>query len=359
MIIMNKTPLTTIAFPIVDDDGDLMLTVVAKGTFDIVPGDLARFSAQPSPIRITPVRWDMKNPSSVRYEDDLAPFKPSTDVIVNATAYAPGGKPLPLWRAGVRVGALQKRVTVTGPRAWVHTPLLGWSLTEPVAVRQVPLRYELAFGGEGFEENPVGKGYLDPAKIDKSKAIPAPQILPTPPLHAALRSNAELERGLGGEVGRAAGAVKSVGGAYPVEGFGAIAKPWQPRRARAGTFDETWAAQEKPSLPADFDMSYWNAAHPDLCVDGFLRGDERVTLTAMHPEHESLLFRLPGQLVAVGLVHGSGFRHGAPARLDTVFIDADAMRVELTWRATMPLFKVAVKSLHIAIGSLQSVGGAS
>jgi len=61
----------------------------------------------------------------------------------------------------------------------------------------------------------------------------------------------------------------------------------------------------------------------------------------------------------VGLVHGSGFRHGAPARLDTVFIDADAMRVELTWRATMPLFKVAVKSLHIAIGSLQSVGGAS
>ena len=93
-------------------------------------------------------------------------------------------------------------------------------------------------------------------------------------------------------------------------------------------------------------------------TDGFLRGDEEVRLTALHPDHTELGFRLPAVLVAAGAVYGSGYRHGTPARLDTVLIDAEELRVELTWRAALPLFKGGVEAVHIATRPLAPVGGA-
>ncbi len=71
----------------------------------------------------------------------------------------------------------KKFVTVTGPRAWMFTPLLGWSLTPAVAVHRVPLRYEFAYGGPGFAPNPLGIGYVDSRKLDNRSVIPAPQLL--------------------------------------------------------------------------------------------------------------------------------------------------------------------------------------
>ena len=335
MMLHNRTPLVIMAFPTEDLDGDPCLVVVAKGTFDVVKGEPIRWSASPSPIRTTAVPWDPSVPSSVRYEDDLAPFKVGTDIIVNATAYAPGGQRMPSWRAGVCVGGLKKFLTVTGPRAWVHAPLLGWSLTPIVPVRHVPVRYELAFGGDGVEANPVGLGACEPRKADTSQPIPAPRVL-------------------AGD-----GRVPELGELYPVEGLGAIARTWQPRCARAGTFGEAWASQGGRRLPEDFDGAFWNAAHPELVMVGFLRGDEEVRLTALHPEHAELGFRLPAVLVATGAVYGSGYRHGTPARLDTVLIDAEALRVELTWRAALPLFKGGVEAVHIAMRPLAPAGGAS
>ena len=215
MLIKNRTPLATMSLFTTDEEGHPCLGVIAKGAFEIRKDERIRIADTPASIRVLPVPWRDEAPSSIRLADDLAPFKPCTDVILNGTAPASGGKPLPYWRARVRVGIVEKTVTVTGPRAWVHTPLLGWSLTEPVAVRQVPLRYELAFGGTACDANPVGAGYVDPRALDKTKAIPAPQLL------------------------TADGRAPAFGEAYPVEGFGAIAKPRQPRRARVDTFDVT------------------------------------------------------------------------------------------------------------------------
>ena len=39
------------------------------------------------------VYWDHPMNSSVRYETDFWPFKVATDVVLNGTAYAPGGEP--------------------------------------------------------------------------------------------------------------------------------------------------------------------------------------------------------------------------------------------------------------------------
>jgi hypothetical protein len=161
--------------------------------------------------------------------------------------------------------------------------------------------------------------------VDRSREVPAPQILSVD------------------------GRVPVFGEAYPVEGLSAIAKPWQPRRGRAGTFDDAWKAQERPTLPGDFDVAYWNAAHPDLICDGFLRGDEEVALENLHPEHARLAFTLPALVVAAAIVDRDGYRYGSLARLDTLLIDAEHMRVEITWRAPLPLYKHGIARVDAGV----------
>jgi hypothetical protein len=331
MKINNRTPLSLLSFRTVDLDGEPFQVVVVKGTFEIVKDAPLGFAAEQAPIRTVDDPWEKGALSSLRFEDDLAPFKPTTDIIVNATAYGPGGKPSAQWHAGVELGALRKRVLVTGPRAWVHAPLLGWSLSPIVPVRAVPVRYERAFGGEAYEKNPVGVGFVDARSADRSREVPAPQIL------------------------SADGRLPVFGELYPVEGLGAVAKPWQPRRGRAGTFDEAWKAHARPGLPRDFDPFYWSAAHEDLICDDFLHGNEEVTLENLHPEHARLSFRLPHLVVVAALTDCNGHRYGSPTRLDTVLIDAERMRAELTWRATLPLHGQALARLDLAMKERQAM----
>jgi len=65
-------------------------------------------------------------------------------------------------------------------------------------------------------------------------------------------------------------------------------------------------------------------------------------------------FRLPSLLVATALVDGDGFRYGSPMRLDTLFIDADAMRAELSWRAALPVWKDGVARVDLAMRPMPS-----
>ncbi|TKD09561.1 DUF2169 domain-containing protein [Polyangium fumosum] len=130
----NKTPLALSTFSSVDLEDELFQVVIAKGVFDIVPGaPLALASAQ-----------------EVIGIDEAVPFKIGTDILCQATAYAPGGVPVPSFRVGWSMGASTKHHTVTGPRARVYTPLLGWSLSPIVPVRQAPLGDALAHEGEGY-----------------------------------------------------------------------------------------------------------------------------------------------------------------------------------------------------------------
>jgi hypothetical protein len=323
--LMNKTPLSVHTLGLIDANEAAFRVVIAKGTFEIVPGAALRLARKQAPIRQHDEPWHTEKRSSLRYEDDLAPFKPLSEVIVNATAHAPSGKPAAQWHAGVKVGPIQKRVVVTGPRVWVHTPLLGWSLSPAVPVRSVPVRYEKAFGGEGNTENPVGVGHVDPKKVDRAGEVPAPQIL------------------------TADGRAPVFGEPYPVEGFGAISKLWEPRRSRAGTFDPNRPMEEQPRFPKDHDPLYRNAAHLDLIGDGFLRGYEDVELENLHPGHAKLSFTLPGLVVAAAIVDRVNYRYGSPARLDTVWIDAETMQVELTWRATLPVYKDGIARIDIGM----------
>lgn len=333
MSFQNRTPFEPFMFQSLDMAGDRFQVVLLKGTFDISPSGPVEISRVQDKICTADERWEGSPSASLKNEDDLAPYKSRTDVLVTATAHAPQGKPAREWLSGVSVGKVAKRILVSGPRVWVHTRMGGWALGEAEPVKSVPIRYERAYGGiamrssgaEAYQQNPVGRGYADGNTADKARPIVAPNLL-TPDF-----------------------VLPQLGGEYPVEGFSAVHKSWLPRRAKAGTFDETWRKTRHPKVPEDFDFGYYNCAHPDLIYPGLLEGGEEVRLERLHPDHEILRFRLPVHFVFAGVTDMIGYRYGGPARLDTVHIDVERMKLVLSYRATLPILGDGVSKVEAAL----------
>jgi hypothetical protein len=73
--------------------GEYILSVLLKRTFDIVPSAACTRAKEDEPLNAGDVYWDHPMNSSVRYESDFIPFKVGTDVVLNGTVHAPGGTP--------------------------------------------------------------------------------------------------------------------------------------------------------------------------------------------------------------------------------------------------------------------------
>ncbi|NIQ17520.1 MAG: DUF2169 domain-containing protein, partial [Candidatus Aenigmarchaeota archaeon] len=57
--------------------------------------------------------------------------------------------------------------------------------------------------------------------------------------------------------------------------------------------DEKWRKERSPDPPEDFSYDYYNGAHPDLQVEGYLAGDEDVELNNLTADG-NVLFKLSG-----------------------------------------------------------------
>ncbi len=322
MILRNYTPFLPLFFESCDLQDRDFGVLVLRGTFDILPGATLRPNPQQAPIVEADVWHGEPNLSSVYLESDLAPFKPQTDILVNAVAHAPGGRPLPDWNINVRVGPVCKALHVTGPRAWVKEAG-RWQLEAPEPVSEVPIRYEHAFGGiwatnwgetHICPENPIGVGFGDDEGMSSADRIQAPQIeSPDTP-------------------------VVEWGKRYRPEGLGPICRSWQPRLGRAGTFDDDWQRSRWPRLPLDFKYSFHSAAHPDLIAPGFLRGDEEIELVSLSSDG-TLRSWLPGYRMGTLCRLMDGSMSVAPLVLDTLMLDVPAMRTYITWRSFIPIAK--------------------
>jgi hypothetical protein len=318
MEMQNCTPFTPLVFETRDVEDRLHHVVVLKGAYEIVNGQPLK-PAEPKPLTVADEHYGDPTKSSLRRESDLAPFKPRTDIhFTDPVAHAPGGKPSPRWQVKVRVGPVEKALQVTGPRQWVRK--FGWRLTEPEPVAQVLLRYENAFGGAWqhkdehgvWEENPLGRGFVNPKYLNAARPVPAPQIeAPDEP-------------------------VAELGKTYKPQGLGPLARAWQPRRQKAGTFDDAWLKHRWPGLPRDFSDEHYNSSHPDLVVPAYLGGDEPVLLEGLSPDGP-LAFRLPGVAVCLVVQQVDGKVRTARMSLDTVEIAAGSRECSLVWRAKVPV----------------------
>jgi hypothetical protein len=155
MQLVNATRMPAAYTMGMDPEGRERVVVVVKGTFDLPPdGGETELSLE----QIPPVMADQFTGepgfSATIYESEFAPIKPRCDVLLNGSAYAPGGSPAERVQVTLRVGSMRKSFQVVGDRVWKHG-LLGPSAGQPKPFRRMPITYDRAFGGaDKHETNP-------------------------------------------------------------------------------------------------------------------------------------------------------------------------------------------------------------
>lgn len=299
-----------------DRDGRHEWIVVVKATFEIAPDGTLSLSEEPVEPLHAPEFEGEDGLSSIRYEADLVGMKPATDVYLNAAAYAPSGKAVRAVDVGFRVGPLQKRLRVCGPRVWRRglTGRVRPGSSEPFV--SAPIRYEQASGGYDASHPNTKKHKIDPANPIGSGVARRKQTLigsPAPTVVDPVRRRSS----------------RPVAG-----GFGAVASHWSPRREYAGTYDEVWARTRKPLLPADFDPRFHLCAPSDQQVPGYLQGGEVFELSNLTPEGR-LSFRVPTWRPRFETFIGNQ-RHEHGGKIVSIIVDTDrSPRLVVVWQTAL------------------------
>jgi hypothetical protein len=310
----NRTPYAAERTWVQDKDGRKHWVVAVRGAFQIGPDGALSLADEQPPPEMAPVYRGEDGKTSLRYEADLVALKPGTDVYLNASAHAPGGRPTTKTSVSLRVGDRVKTLDVVGEHVFEREITGQVVPSAPMPFVSLPLEYERAYGGydasdpdpsrhELFAPNPVGTG------VATSRAAllgrPAPSI------------------SVGGGGDRKAAA-----------GFGAICSYWHPRITFGGTYDGAWVERRKPLLPQDWDPRFLMCAPPDQQFLPHLRGGEPVELRGMTP---SGLLRLAIPKVYLGFTtRVLGRDHYHRGWLVSVVIEPDHPRLLATWQTWLP-----------------------
>lgn len=202
---------------------------------------------------------------AVAYNDELHP-KLSTEFLVVGNIQAPAGQAVTALQAEVSLAGLNKSLKVIGDRYWVGG-LTG--ATEPVPFTTMPISWECAFGGNGVDHNPLGKGRAE-------QSTPLGQDLICLP-------NIEYPDNPTGRKGQQ----------VTPASFSAIPPDWPQRARYLGTYDDIWQRDAFPGFPADFDFRAFYCASDDQRFDQYLNGGEPFTLTHLNADNPQLLGTLP------------------------------------------------------------------
>jgi hypothetical protein len=312
--LVNRTPYGAERNWIRDKSGTHHWLVAVRATFSI---DHARppvlADEQPPPI-LAPEHFGDPRSSSLRCDTDLLALRVATDVVLDASAHAPGGRPAGMVTTSIRVGDLQKTLCVHGERVCFLGPAGGLATTSARPFTQRPIRYEVAYGGWDRSDpdpkrhrleirNPVGRGFALQTERLAEQLAPA-VVYP------------------GGDPAKTGPA-----------GFGPIDPAWSPRRELAGTYDERWQQTKRPLLPDDYDDRFGQSAPVDQQVTPHLRGGERVELVNLTPDG-LLAFDLPKLYFAFTTHFGSRSEEHR-ARLTGICIEPERLLISMVWQTAL------------------------
>jgi hypothetical protein len=313
----NRTPYAVASTWGRTKDGVHEWIVAVRASFDIgLGGQVTLADEQPEPLLVAEYHGE-EGASSLRYETDLVSPKPTTDILVNGTAYAPRGRPATEFPVSLRVDGLEKVLRVRGDRVYSRSA----GAIEPSAaapVTEVPIRYERAFGGfDNADPNPMNQK-MDPRNPIGCGIAADPRRLIDKPVH-----NFEYANRPPAESGPA--------------GFGAIASYWSPRRELSGTYDAAWEESRKPLLAVDWDPASLLCSPTDQRPQQPLRGGERVQLSNLTRDG-FLQFDLPKiyPIFTTYFSTVSGRRlEEHRARLATAILEPDRARLALVWTTAL------------------------
>lgn len=319
MEVINATPYVFQPFDCSPAPEAPALSLILKGTFKLRPDQPAAALPRDAQPQVKGDEMYMDDLGrSLRYGSDLVPMKVRGEVTFTATCHTPDGRPRAACDVSVAVGPIQKALRVTGDRVWTRDAHGQVAPGRAQPFTSLSLRWERAFGGLSYAENPLGRG-AEPAPDDAGNLVHA-----LPNVEYADRRVADLKD------------------RPPPAGLGPIAPTWEPRLRRQGTRDQRWAMFRAPLPPKDFDPRSYNAAPDDQqLAEGFFRGDEAIAATGLHPTLPVYRAALPGKRIRLFLLARKPGAQGPidPARfvevmlnLDTIHVDMDAEELTLVWR---------------------------
>ena len=249
---------------------------------------------------------------------DLAMPKSSPEFLVSGHAYTRHQEDKSRCAVRVRVAGVQKDLLVSGERFWVDG-----RPSSPKPFESLRVDWRHAYGGPGFEENPVGMGRED-EMVNGLSARRLPHVEhPGARLH---RPNQDVQPA----------------------GLGLVDIAAPSRASRLGRqYDEHWQEHLFPGFAKDMDWGYFNAAPPDQWLPAGEAGiaGADFEIWNMHPEHAVLHGKVPEWrarcVVVRGRINGLSLSEGmlddVPMRLDTAWFFPHLERIGLIYHGFIPV----------------------
>lgn len=327
----NQTPFKANIAVFPNEQGIDTLYVVVKATFALKSKPAVAEEQQL--VVLVDEYWGEPGKSSLKYPSEAHLAKPSTDILFVGEACAPDQRPVKQLDVTVAVGDRRKAIRVYGDRHW-EKGWIGIGMSAPAPFQRMPMQYERAFGGMHqvnpkqngtlFEpRNPVGQGFI--GKRSKKEA------------NGTLLPNLEDPGQL----------IKRPTDCPRPAGVGAVSPSWEPRKSFAGTYDAAWRKSRAPYLPDDFNSRFFNMAHADLICSSYLTGGEPIELvnvSAIGP----IRCAVPTCRIDAA-VRIAGRIEKPTLNLETLLLEPPQERLCLTWRASVPCDKKALKVEQVDI----------
>ena len=324
MQLINHSPFAAAHSTAWDRDGRELLVVIVKCTYAFEPDGKLLTAREQRSVSLAD-EFEPDRPLQMKKPGEFNTGKPGTDILVLGSAWAPSGKPVTVMPLSLKVGPVAILARVWGER-WNEPSLLGWRLSAPRPFVQLPLTWDVSFGGMDPEhpakafwpDNPIGRGFRAGSPSSRDP-VPAPSLEWA---DSPYRGFGEPPRTLG---------------------FGPVHPAWRPRLQHAGTYDERWRESRAPFVPADFDNRFFHLAPPYLRTAEPLKGGESVVWQGFHPAVPSA-FQLPRPS------HEVVYRQRVlESRLDTVWLMPDEKAVSMGWRTTLALPRASGTSVAVSI----------
>lgn len=286
------------------------LTAIVKARFALRPDTQMVLTSRPA-LALRDVHDDDDPTRSVVEASDVVPHRERADVWLRGTARALGDKRvsvsmvrLAIYRSGVAM--FDRTIHVIGERPNANVP--------PSPFREMPVVWERAYGGVGFDANPVGVGADE-------RPRPPNLVDPEDPERPAC--------------------------------FGPLSRYWRPRRGNVGTEDRRVVESPVPTIPAGFDWSYFQAA-PRSQQLTYLHGNEWLVLDGFYADRVRIQSRLPrarGVARLMPIEPDGDIRGDAIAMVaDTWAVDADQQTCTVTWRGAVELDPAKLAQVLVAGG---------
>ncbi len=209
----------------------------------------------------------------------------------------------------VDVGQVKKQLVVYGDRHFKS----GGIISTPEPFHEMPISPEYAFGGAGYPLNPMGKGASQASSTD-NKALPNIESLQRLMTH--------------------------YGDTVPVSGFWSLSADHPDRVSLLGKFDQTWFKTRWPDLPLDTQPAYFQVAPTDQRFNGFLTGNESISITHMHESISHIQAKLPGvraRLVYENMEEPGTLLHEVATTCETLYLFPNELFGLILFRGLIPL----------------------